>query len=66
MTFIPFYYIKRLFCQLWMIMGTNTNEGKHPIMKVNTLSAMTEKGLEKKVNAFLDENHQLEILDITR
>lgn len=33
-------------------------------MKVKTLSAMTEKGLEKKVNAFLDENHQLEILDI--
>ncbi|MCC4721398.1 sporulation protein Cse60 [Salinicoccus sp. RF5] len=33
-------------------------------MKVKTLSAMTEKGLEKKVNGFLDENQELEILDI--
>ncbi|MCG7333323.1 sporulation protein Cse60 [Salinicoccus roseus] len=33
-------------------------------MKVKTLSAMTEKGLDKKVNEFLYENHQLEIIDI--
>ena len=39
-------------------------EGMHPIMKVKTLSAMTEKGLDKKVNEFLYENHQIEIIDI--
>lgn len=35
-----------------------------PTMKVKTLSAMTEKGLDKKVNEFLYENHQIEIIDI--
>ncbi|GAB3062476.1 sporulation protein Cse60 [Salinicoccus sesuvii] len=33
-------------------------------MKVKTISAMTEKGLDKKVNEFLYENHQIEIIDI--
>ena len=33
-------------------------------MKTKTLSAMTEKGLDKKINAFLYENTYAEIIDI--
>lgn len=33
-------------------------------MKVKTLSAMTEKGMDKKINEFMYENSQSEIIDI--
>lgn len=33
-------------------------------MKVKIIEAMSTKALEKKINEFLEENKQLEVLDI--
>lgn len=33
-------------------------------MKVKTFSALTEKGIDKKVNEFLQENNHIEIRDM--
>jgi len=33
-------------------------------MKVKTISALTEKGIDKKVNEFLEENRYIEVIDM--
>jgi hypothetical protein len=33
-------------------------------MKTKTISAMTEKGLDKKIAEFMYENHHIDIIDI--
>lgn len=38
--------------------------GNSSVIKTKTISAMTEKGLDKKISEFLYENQYIEVIDI--